>query len=143
MSRRYAEAKPLLDRLEDKILIDDGCWEWDGAKYGTGYGVVSWQKKNTHAHRVVYELLVGPIPEGLELDHLCRNRGCVRPDHLEPVTHAENVRRAPFTAAHFQREKTHCPHGHEYTEENIYRTKRGGRACKACWTRVREAKRCV
>lgn len=71
------------------------CWEWIGTRYGNGYGqaAIGDGGRINQAHRVVYEALVGPIPEGLELDHLCRNPSCVNPDHLEPVTHAENMRR--------------------------------------------------
>jgi hypothetical protein len=73
------------------------CWEWTSARTPSGYARVKRQGRDSQAHRVAYEVHVGPIPDGLELDHLCRNRGCVRPDHLEPVTHAENMRRgAPF-----------------------------------------------
>ena len=72
----------------------DGCWEWTGAKDGDGYGHLTIAGRVVGAHRFAYELLVGPIPEGLEIDHLCRNRACVKPADLEPVTRAENLRRA-------------------------------------------------
>jgi hypothetical protein len=84
------------------------------------------------AHRFAYEWLVGPIPEGMELDHLCRNRGCVFPPHLEPVTHRENCLRAPGVASE-NVVKTHCPQGHEYTPENTrIIPSTGGRLCKSC-----------
>lgn len=75
-----------------KFLVGDGCWEWRASRRGYGYGeiLIGPGKKKAPAHRVMYEYFVGPIPEGLELDHLCENPRCVRPDHLEPVTHSEN-----------------------------------------------------
>jgi hypothetical protein len=79
-----------LEALLRHVLIGDGCWEWMGGKQWGGYGLF----RGACAHRLFYELLVGPIPAGLEIDHLCRNRSCVRPTHLEPVTHLENMRRA-------------------------------------------------
>ena len=88
---------PVLERALNRILFDDGCWEWEGSKTRDGYGQIEDGRRsdrhNLRAHRVVYEGLRGPIPEGLDLDHLCRNRGCVRPDHLKPVTRSENCRR--------------------------------------------------
>lgn len=87
--------------------------------------------KNSHhgAHRWLWERLVGPVSGALQLDHLCRNRACVNPDHLEPVTAAENVRRGALGAV--RRAKTHCPQGHEYTPENTAR-RRGKRYCREC-----------
>lgn len=91
---------PMLSRLWPKVRKADGCWEWLATRTSNGYGQfwagrysATGQPLLDSAHRVVYEALVGPIPAGLELDHLCRNAGCVNPAHLEPVTHAENVRR--------------------------------------------------
>lgn len=90
----------LLDRLADKFLVGDGCWPWVGAiTASTGYGkinvgTVDGKKIARTAHRVIYELLIGPILAGLHIDHLCRVRHCVRPDHLEAVTQGENNRRA-------------------------------------------------
>lgn len=114
-----------------------GCWRWKGAIVGGengGYGQFRVGDRRIVAHRVAYELLVGPIPEGLELDHLCRNRWCVNPAHLEPVTHLENMRRAPRWQD--KNIKTHCIRGHEYTPENTYVNKKtGARRCRMCMLR--------
>lgn len=113
------------------ITVDDGqggCWVWSGAVRGYGYGSFWNGEKNVRAHRFAYEAFVGPVPADLELDHLCRNRACVNPTHLEPVTGAENTRRA---CSKFH--ETHCSHGHELTPENT-RLERGGtyRRCRQC-----------
>ena len=85
----------LAERLTDKIDARGDCWEWTAATGGKGYGYgwCSNDKRMKGAHRLIWELLVGPIPEGLTLDHLCRNKLCVNPDHLEPVTHQVNILR--------------------------------------------------
>ena len=101
------------------------CWVWTAAKDKGGYGLVN-QWPSRMAHRISYELTVGPIPAGLELDHLCRTRACVRPDHLEPVTHAENRRRSRWLV-------THCPQGHDLNaDNNRYVRPRGSYSCRAC-----------
>jgi hypothetical protein len=94
--QRGTKPTPLIDRLADKFLVGDECWSWVGARDDLGYGQIKGTeaRRKEQAHRAVYELLVGPIPTGLHLDHLCNNPNCVRPDHLEPVTQAENNRRA-------------------------------------------------
>jgi hypothetical protein len=86
------------------------------------------------AHRVAYEALIGPIPDGLQLDHLCRNRACVNPLHTEPVTQIENIRRgeAGVPSGSQQRAKTHCPQGHPYSQGNTYIRKNGHRMCRTC-----------
>lgn len=124
---------PVLDRALAKVDPGD-CWEWTAFTDEKGYGRINNRSGTTYAHRVVYEGLVGPIPEGLEIDHLCRNRSCVKPDHLEPVTHAENNRRgyATFIAAAKQLAKTHCKRGHEFTDENTAYTKENWRRCRTC-----------
>jgi hypothetical protein len=128
-------AKPATDpfsRMTDKFTIGDGCWEWTGAKTGAGYGKILTFRSIQVAHRVLYELLVGPVPDGMELDHLCQNKSCVNPGHLEPVTHRENIRRGPGHG-----KETHCPKGHPYSPENTYTYLYAGswhRYCKACQT---------
>jgi hypothetical protein len=109
------------------------CWIWDGGRAGTGYGLFhSESGKTVPAHRYAYELLRGAIPAGLELDHLCRVRDCVNPDHLELVTHAENLRRGNGWSGRNLR-KTHCVEGHPFDAENT-RIRRGSRECKKCHT---------
>jgi hypothetical protein len=123
---------PVLERFYNKItrIPESGCWLWDGYLC-QGYGSFSLNGKQQQAHRVSYELHVGPIPEGLQIDHLCRVRCCVNPAHLEPVTQRENLLRGnTFQAA--QSKRTHCPQGHPYDEKNTYRCHRGHRNCKAC-----------
>jgi len=118
-----------------------GCWLWVGALLRSGgYGAVRWNGGAARAHRVAYEELVGRIPEELELDHLCRVRCCVNPEHLEPVTHAVNLLRGVGTAIQIKRNKTHCPRGHEYNADNTYNAPHGGRNCRTC-LREKEARR--
>ena len=109
------------------------CWLWTDAPNSDGYGIFyESSKRRLGAHRFAYELLKEPIPARLQLDHLCRNRICVNPAHLEPVTNRINVLRGEGFAA-VNAAKTHCPQGHEYTPENTYvYPKTGGRVCRAC-----------
>jgi len=104
----------------------EGCWLWKGFLDRDGYGLFTFRHKTTRAHRVAYELQVAAIPEGMQIDHLCRTRHCVNPHHMEVVTHRENVRRGIWV------KKTHCPRGHEYSIANTYMMPSGSRQCKAC-----------
>lgn len=120
--------QPAVVRLLDKTRFDaqTGCWIWTASQTSGGYGVFKIPGVATQAHRAAYVLLAGPVPTGLHLDHLCRNKLCVNPDHLEPVTQAENNRRACAV-------KTHCPQGHEYSSDNlVWRQSRQTRECKQC-----------
>ncbi len=117
------------DRIRSKIEFTDTCWLWTAAT-SHGYGRVQWDGRLHQAHRVVYELLVGSIPEGLTIDHLCRVRNCVNPEHMEPVTNRENILRGEAPSA-LHAKKTHCPQGHPYSEENTF-VANGSRNCKKC-----------
>ena len=104
----------------------DACWPWAGSFDSAGYGSFKWApRRRTMAHRIAYVLVHGAVPVGLELDHLCRNRKCCNPSHLEAVTHAENIHRGKAAT------KTHCVNGHEFTPENT-RRRRNKRECRAC-----------
>lgn len=117
---------------------ETACWEWKGAK-NRGWGVLQLDRVKRQAHRLSYEFHVGPVPDDLVLDHVCRNRGCVNPAHLEPVTNGENVLRGMSVPAQNAR-KTHCKRGHPLVPENLYPTKYG-RRCKLCATDIRRAKK--
>lgn len=129
-----------------RVVNSTGCWLWTGQVRTNGYGQAPTGKRKGRAaaHRFVYEFHMGPIPEGLELDHLCSTPLCVNPEHLEPVTHAENVRRGR-SGAH-NKVKTACPQGHKYDEVNT-KWYQGRRYCRACANadgkRRRAAKRAV
>jgi HNH endonuclease len=123
------------DRVLNRIVMDDGCWEWAGAHNRDGYGTAYTTPTGARplgAHRVVYELLIGPIPEGLTIDHLCRNRGCVNPAHMEPVPKRTNLLRGVGVGAR-NAQKTHCSNGHPFTPENTrIRPGNGQRICLQC-----------
>ncbi len=120
--------KPLLERWLKFIRpVESGCWLWTGYISSNGYGKMTIGKTRPNAHIVGYKLYRGPVPDDLELDHLCRVRACVNPDHLEAVTHRENVLRGIGITAR-QTKRTHCPQGHPYDTIN----KAGARRCKTC-----------
>ena len=123
--------KPVSQRFWEKVSKGDGCWDWKSCKTVSGYGAFSVGNKMQYAHRYSYEDFVGPIPAGLQLDHLCRNRGCVNPAHLEPVSQKVNLLRGMSPPALNSR-KDSCSRGHEYTVENTYRYPDGSRKCRTC-----------
>lgn len=115
------------ERIKPRIRVDEnGCWRWTGCKSPRGYASISKDGKVRSLHRLVYEIFKGPIPTGLQIDHLCRVRDCCNPEHLEAVTQQENLRRGIGPSAENAR-KTHCPLGHPYD----WVTKKG-RGCKTC-----------
>lgn len=130
---------PAITRTLRRVQTDaNGCWIFTGAKSEFGYGrvgvgsLLDGTRRHQLTHRVVYEALVGPVPEGLQLDHLCRVPACCNPEHLEPVTPQVNQLRSTSVSA-INAAKTHCPAGHEYAGENLLgKTPSTGRKCRAC-----------
>jgi hypothetical protein len=120
-------------------VIPSGCWNWLGSHNGDGYGKVNFAKRRYLTHRVSYELLVGKIPEGLQIDHLCRNKSCCNPAHLEVVTRTENLQRQAAAKVR----ATCCKWGHELTDENTIsrRNPKTGRIWAQCRTCKNEGKR--
>ena len=125
---------PLRDRFMEAVKkMPSGCWEWQASKNNFGYGNLTLpSRQHVYAHRFSYEKFVGPIPDGMDLDHLCRNPPCVNPAHLEPVTHRENMYRSDSAdIAAFLSGK--CRQGHEMTPDNTYKyPNRPGRECRKC-----------
>jgi hypothetical protein len=128
MRPKCTPAERFLPRIQP---IESGCWLWMGARTPLGYGRFWTGLELGYAHRFSYEWFVGPIPNRYDLDHLCRNPPCVNPDHLEAVTHRENILRGVGQAA-INAIKTECKCGHPYTEANTIRPTSGGRVCREC-----------
>jgi len=120
----------------NKVEKTQTCWFWRGGTNGKGYGLIRTNGRRRVVHRVAWESLRGPIPTGLELDHLCRVRLCVNPEHLEVVTGTTNILRGISPTA-INARKTQCIHGHNFNAENTYIDPRGKRACKEC-QRIRQ-----
>jgi hypothetical protein len=133
-SKKHPNGTPVAERMAYYTLInlETGCHDWLGCKR-MGYGQIRVAGRTARAHRVAWELKNGPVPCGLHLDHLCRNRGCVNPAHLEPVTHRENVLRGVGPTA-INVAKTHCGQGHALSGANLdsWTLKHGHRKCVIC-----------
>ena len=129
----------LEERFWAKVVRTDSCWLWTASRVCDGYGQFRVGSRPVSAHRFAYELLVGPIPDGLQIDHLCRVRHCVNPAHMEPVTQRVNILRGEgITARHAA--QTHCLNGHPLVGENLRPAdlRRGKRLCLTCcreWSR--------
>jgi hypothetical protein len=136
---------PVIERLLRRTIEDvDGCWIWQGYTF-KGYGQITLSAEDGTrlTHQVTYLHFIGDIPEGLELDHLFRVPSCCNPWHLDPVTHAENVRRATIWGLRTKtmHAKTQCRKGHDYTPANLRITASGKRRCRACATESARHKR--
>lgn len=140
MESTLTSVKRLLNRIQ--VEPDSGCWIWQRAPNNSGYATTNWQGRSAFVHRIFYESFFGPIPEGLECDHLCGKRICVNPFHLEAVTHKLNRQRGRTTK--YKLANTHCPHGHPYSGDNLYIDMKRGRiyrACRACRNQRKRLKR--
>lgn len=129
------------DRFWSKVDTTGLCWEWTASRNAKGYGCFRVaDRRNATAHRVAWEMLVGVIPEGMQLDHLCRNRSCVNPDHLEVVDGRTNTLRGNAMSARWAR-RTHCNYGHPFDEENTRVWGNDGRRCAQCQSDRAKARR--
>lgn len=129
---RVPDGVSLLESHSDQIVVvPGGCWVWIGVQNGSGYGQLCRGGRMLYTHRLEYECARGKIPDGLEIDHLCRVPGCVNPDHMEAVTPVENVMRGHGPTATNAR-KVRCKRGHALSGPNLYVTPSGYRNCKRC-----------
>lgn len=137
----FSRLEDIDPRLAARLAVNPqtGCWEFQGYLNQKGYGLVGRKGKMWRVHRYVFQLLAGPLIDGLQLDHLCRVRHCANPCHLEQVTAKTNVERAEKASGQRNAHKTHCPQGHPYTGRNLIREE-GRRRCRKC-QRLRKAKR--
>lgn len=129
-----AKEIPVLKRLWAKIHVNEsGCWVFS-ALSSAGYGSIYYKRRTRATHALMWEISRGAVEANTELDHLCRNRACCNPDHLEPVTHQENMLRSPITIVGLNSIKTHCLNGHPLAGRNLdsWALKRGSRACREC-----------
>lgn len=141
MSTHHQRYKTVEQRFGEKLWVEGDCIIWMGVRSGSGYGQVWIDNRHQQAHRVAYEWMRGPIPAGLTLDHLCRVRHCVNPEHLEPIANRGNILRGIGPTAQNAR-RTHCPAGHPYTGNNLIlraggrrQKRRGCRQCNLKWNR--------
>lgn len=132
----------MMQRWASKVVLPsdpNGCWLWKSSIWGKGYASLARNGRKTSGHKYAYERFVGPVPEGMELDHLCGVRNCVNPAHLEAVTHLENIRRSVSAR------KTHCKHGHPFSGDNLVMVvgsnERFKRGCRECRKRSRRDRR--
>lgn len=140
--------RPTLEQFKERFWqrvqkLSNGCWEWSGKLTPKGYGKCQFRNKELYAHRVSYTWERGEIPSGMVIDHLCRNKKCVNPNHLEVVTNVENVLRGESLFAQKKRQ-THCVHGHLLAGKNLIIYKNGTRHCRTCaqvWEAGRTARR--
>lgn len=117
--------------LSNRRIEPTGCWVWTGPLTTHGYGATNFQRRQVKAHQAAFRIWKGEVPAGMCIDHLCRNRACFNPDHLECVTVRENTLRGVGPSA-VAATVTHCPSGHEYTEPNTYVSRKGQRVCRVC-----------